>query len=186
MIKNKSLFCEYNIINKLLYLNLEHDHIQLEKAFYVYKIMFEPLIKIEPYDKIGIEDCSNSDLFSDNKYLNMEKINFQLYLDKYKIYQSINRWYWCQKREIIFEKLTILFDEYKKLLDKVKLNNLTNTNVFKKLLNDLYEFNNKLIEKLLILKNTYTDNKVSECIDKIIQMIYQDLPKSNDSTTNQE
>ena len=178
LMRNKSLFYEHNITTKLLNLKLENDHIKLENdhillenAFDIYKKMFDPIINIEPYDKIGINECSNSELFLNNIYLNMVKINFKLYLDKYKIYQSVTRWYWSQKRDNIFEKLVILFEAYKKVLDKVKLNYLRNANIFKKLLNDLLEFNNKLIEKLNILKNTYSDSVVSESIDKIIQMI---------------
>jgi hypothetical protein len=171
LIRNKSMFYDHNISTKLLHLNLENDYIQLEKAFDIFKIMLDPILNLEPYDKIGIEDSSNSELFSNNNYLDANKLNFILYLDKYKIYQSVSRWYWSQKRDIIFDKLIILFEEYKKVLDKVKLNNIRNTNIYKKLLNDIVEFNNKLIEKLNILKITYNDSIVSEYIDKIIQII---------------
>lgn len=173
LMRNKSMFYEYDITFKLLNLNLENDHIQLEKAFDIYKKMFTPLINLNTYDKIGIEECSNTELFSNNPYLNTVKINFKLYLDKYKFYQSLNRWYWNQKRQMIFEKLFILFEEYKKLFDKVKLNDIRNNIIFKKLLNDIIDFNNILIKKLIVLKNTYSDNIVDISIDKIIQFIEQ-------------
>jgi hypothetical protein len=171
LIRNKSMFYDHHISSKLLHLNLENDYIQLEKAFDIFKIMLDPILNLEPYDKIGIEDSSNLELFSNNNYLNGTKLNFILYLDKYKIYQSVSRWYWNQKRIIIFNKLFILFEEYIKVLDKVKLNNIRNTNMYKKLLNDVLEFNDKLIEKFNILKITYNDPIVSEYIDKIIQII---------------
>ena len=88
LMRNKSMFYEYDITFKLLNLNLENDHIQLEKAFDIYKKMFTPLINLNTYDKSGIEECSNTELFSNNPYLNTVKINFNLYLEKYKFYQS--------------------------------------------------------------------------------------------------
>jgi hypothetical protein len=175
LMKNKSLFYEHDITYKLLNLNLENDHIQLEKAFDIYKKMFEPLINLEKFDKIGISNYSNVELFSNNSYLNSVKINFRLYLDKYKFYQSLSRWYWNQKRQSIFDKLLILFEEYKKMYTKVKMNVIKNSNMFNQLLNDIIVFNNILIEKLLLLKMTYDDELVSSSIDKIIKII--DTPK---------
>jgi hypothetical protein len=99
------------------------------------------------------------------------KINFKLYLDKYKFYQSISRWYWNQKRQSIFDKLFVLFEEYKKMYDKVKMNEIRNSNMFNQLLKDIIVFNNILIEKLLLLKTTYNDESVSILIDKIIKII---------------
>jgi hypothetical protein len=175
LMKNKSMFYEHDLTYKLLNFNLENDHIQLEKAFDIYKIMFEPLVNLKPYDKIGIEYCSNSELFSNNTYLNSVKINFKLYLDKYKFYQSISRWYWNQKRQLIFDKLFIIFEEYKKIYDKVRLNELRNTKIFNKLLNDMIIFNDILIEKLFLLKKTYLNDSVTILIDKIIKII--EIPK---------
>lgn len=169
--KNKSMFYEHDLTYKLLNLNLENDHIQLEKAFDIYKKLFEPLKNLEQFDKIGINNCSNIDLFSNNSYLNSVKINFKLYLDKYKFYQSISRWYWNQKRQSIFDKLFVLFEEYKKMYDKVKMNEIRNSNMFNQLLKDIIVFNNILIEKLLLLKTTYNDESVSILIDKIIKII---------------
>jgi hypothetical protein len=175
LMKNKSMFYEHDITYKLLNLNLENDHIQLEKAFDIFKKMFDPLINLEKFDKIGIQDFSNKDLFENNSYLNSNKINFKLYLDKYKFYQSISRWYWNQKRENIFDKIYLLFEEYKKIFDKVKLNEIRNSNMFQQLLNDIIIFNNILLQKLLLLKTTYKDESVSISIDKIIKII--DNPK---------
>ncbi len=169
------MFYEHDITYKLLNLNLENDHIQLEKAFDIFKKMFDPLINLEKFDKIGIQDFSNKDLFENNSYLNSNKINFKLYLDKYKFYQSISRWYWNQKRENIFDKIYLLFEEYKKIFDKVKLNEIRNSNMFQQLLNDIIIFNNILLQKLLLLKTTYKDESVSISIDKIIKII--DNPK---------
>ena len=175
LMKNKSMFYEYDLTYKLLNLNLENDHIQLEKAFDIYKKLFESLVNLEQYDKIGINNNSNVELFSNNSYLNPVKINFRLYLDKYNFYQSISRWYWNQKRQPIFDKLLILFEEYKKMYDKVKINEIRNNNMFNQLLKDIIVFNNILLEKLLLLKTTYRDKSVSMAIDKIIKII--DTPK---------
>ena len=176
LMRNKSMFYEHDITFKLLNLNLENDHVQLEKAFDIYKKMFDSLVNLKPYDKIGIEECSNLELFSNNTYLNIVKINFKIYLDKYNFYQSITRWYWNQKRQTIFDKLLILFEEYKKIFNKVKLNEIRNSEIFKKLLNDIIDFNKILIEKLSLLKKTYSDDLVSISIDNIIQII--DQPKN--------
>ena len=83
LMRNKSMFYEHDITFKLLNLNLENDHVQLEKAFDIYKKMFDSLVNLKPYDKIGIEECSNLELFSNNTYLNIVKINFKIYLDIY-------------------------------------------------------------------------------------------------------
>ncbi len=186
LMRNKSLFYEQNITAKLLQMNLENDFVQLEKAFDIYKKLLNPIINLEPYDKVGIEECSNTELFSNNQYLNPTRINFNLYLDKYKIYQSVSRWYWSQKRNIIFERMLILFEEYKKVYDKIKLNMLRNTLLFSKLLEDIDQFNSKLIVKLEILKTTYSDELVSGYIDKFIQMFktknsFEIVPKANEN-----
>lgn len=171
LMKNKSLFYDSDLTYKLINLNLENDHIQLEKAFDIYKKMFEPIVNLKQYDKIGIQEYSNVELFSNNTYLNSVKINFKLYLDKYKFYQSVSRWYWKQKRHDIFEKLLIIFEEYKKIHDKVKVNDIRNNKMYNQLLNDIVIFNNILLEKMLLLKTTYSDDSVNIYLDKIIKII---------------
>ncbi len=165
------MFYDNDLTYKLINLNLENDHVQLEKAFDVYKKMFEPIVNLKSYDKIGIQDCSNNELFSNNTYLNSVKINFKLYLDKYKFYQSISRWYWKQNRHEIFEKILTLFEEYKKMYDKVKLNEMRNNKMYNQLLNDIIIFNNILMEKMLLLKTTYSDESINIYIDKIIKIV---------------
>ena len=53
------MFYDSDLTYKLINLNLENDHIQLEKAFDIYKKMFEPIVNLKQYDKIGIQECSN-------------------------------------------------------------------------------------------------------------------------------
>jgi hypothetical protein len=171
LMKNKSMFYDNELTYKLINLNLENDHVQLEKAFDIYKKILEPIINIKQYDKIGIQDSSNVELFSNNTYLNSVKINFKLYLDKYKFYQSISRWYWKQNRHEIFEKLLTLFEEYKKVCDKVKVNDKRNNKMYNQLLNDIVIFNNILLEKMLLLKTTYSDDSVNIYLDKIIKIL---------------
>ena len=57
------------------------------------------------------------------------------------------------------------------MYDKVKMNEIRNSNMFNQLLKDIIVFNNILIEKLLLLKTTYNDESVSILIDKIIKII---------------
>ena len=73
LMKNKSMFYDNELTYKLINLNLENDHVQLEKAFDIYKKILEPIINIKQYDKIGIQDSSNVELFSNNTYLNSVK-----------------------------------------------------------------------------------------------------------------
>jgi len=119
--------------------------------FNFYSTFLNPIINLEPNDKIGIINIQSNNLF-----------NFKLYLDKYNTYQSFNRWYNNQKRGDIFEKLDIVFTEYNKYIksiDIIKMNELYN---------DIINFNTILITKLQILKNTYNDNNVSIKIDNYI------------------
>ena len=68
--------------------------------------IFNPLLQLEIYDKISIIENIN---YTEYKFIDISKINFGFYLDKYNIYQSITRWYYNQKREYIFNKLDIFF-----------------------------------------------------------------------------
>lgn len=169
--KNKSMFYNSELTNRLINLNFENDHIQLENAFNIYKKIFEPIVNLNQYDKIGIQECSNIELFSNNLYLDSVKINFKLYLDKYKFYQSISRWYWKQKRHQIFEKILILFEEYKKIYDKIKLNCTVNNKLYNQLLINIVNFNNILSNKIVLLKITYSDDSVNVYFDKILKIL---------------
>jgi hypothetical protein len=180
LMKNKSIFYQNDITYKLLNLNLENDYFQLEKAFDIYKKMFEPIVNLQSNDKIGIQCTSNIELFSNNTYLNSVKINFKLYLDKYKFFQSISRWYWNQKRLDIFDKLLILFEEYKKILDKVKINEIRNNKISCKFIfpyivglenladssiqsNDVFTSSNLLEDQLNLF---YVDADINKLIEK--------------------
>jgi len=171
LMKNKSMFYNSELTSRLINLNLENDHNSLENAFNIYKKIFEPIVNLNQYDKIGIQECSNIELFSNNLYLDSVKINFKLYLDKYKFYQSISRWYWKQKRHQIFEKILILFEEYKKIYDKIKLNCTVNNKLYNQLLINIVNFNNILSNKIVLLKITYSDDSVNVYFDKILKIL---------------
>ena len=75
--------------------------------------LFKPILDLEANDKLAI-DCT----------ISSPEIQFKLYLDKYSVSQSFRRWYFNQKREDIFKKLDILFDEYNKYIKNINITNV--------------------------------------------------------------
>ncbi len=164
LLHHKDMFTNYNVKVSLLSLGLEFEFKQLSSAFEFYKNIFDPILKLEKYDKLGIEDTQEF-IEKQNKYINYKDITYKIYLDKYKIYQSVSRWYWNQKRILIFPKIDKLFDEYKKIIMKIELMNNNYGKEFEKLFEDCYNFNKQLLEKLYILKSTYNDIDINNSID---------------------
>lgn len=130
----------------------------LELKYEFFTIFFKDLLILEKNDKIGIIMNNNNDYY--------EKINFTLYIDKYNFHQSIRRWYNNQKREDIFNKLNILFNEYQQYIYMVKKDNIYNTLCY-----NIIELNKKLIIKLELLKTTYNDINVDIYIDNYIDIL---------------
>jgi hypothetical protein len=102
-----------NIIGKsyLLKMGIDYSKLQIDKTFNLFEELFDPILNLEPNDKIG---WVTTEPYNETEYIyiNGTKFNFKLYLDKYKIYQSVSRWYYGQTRIIVFDKLDILFNEY--------------------------------------------------------------------------
>lgn len=138
-------------INNIHFLTIPNKECNYSTEFIFYSTFLNPIINLEQNDKIGIIDTSFNELF-----------NFNLYLDKYNIYQSFNRWYNNQKREYIFEKLDLVFNKYSQYIKSIDANTMNN------IYNDILKFNNTLINKLKILKETYNDINVSVKIDNYI------------------
>ena len=130
----------------------------LELKYEFFTIFFKDLLIIEKNDKIGIIMNNNNDYY--------EKINFTLYIDKYNFHQSIRRWYYNQKREDIFNKLDILFNEYQQYIYMVKKDNIYNALCY-----NIIELNKKLIIKLELLKTTYNDMNIDIHIDNYIDIL---------------
>ena len=130
----------------------------LELKYEFFTIFFKDLLILEKNYKIGIIMNNNNDYY--------EKINFTLYIDKYNFHQSIRRWYNNQKREDIFNKLNILFNEYQQYIYMVKKDNIYNTLCY-----NIIELNKKLIIKLELLKTTYNDINVDIYIDNYIDIL---------------
>ena len=57
------------------------------------------------------------------------------------------------------------------MCDKVKVNEKRNNKMYNQLLNDIVIFNNILLEKMLLLKTTYSDDSVNIFLDKIIKIL---------------
>ena len=132
---------------------------ELEYHFFIN--LLKPILDLDVNDKLAI-DCA---------YQSSQEIPFKLCLDKYTIIQSFKRWYYKQKREDIFSKLDIVFEQYNKLLINIKYNYTLNQLLTKKIYINIIELNSILITKLNILKTTYNDMIVNEHIDKYTKML---------------
>lgn len=174
-----------NIIGKsyLLKMGIDYSKLQIDKTFNLFEELFDPILNLEPNDKIG---WTTTEPYNETEYIyiNGTKFNFKLYLDKYKIYQSVSRWYYGQTRIIVFDKLDILFNEYLNFIYKLKFIDKTNC------LNNLNEnkekytrLNHQLSLKLPILLDTYNDPEVSKKINSYLKKIAK-LAKINDQTDN--
>lgn len=138
--------------------------IDYNKTITLFKKLFEPILNLEPYDKLGIENIKPD--FNEKEYnlINGSRFDFTIYLDKYKVYQSLSRWYYNQKRTIIFSKIDILFEEYFLLINKLKIFDEKSIIKYTKI-------NKKLIEKLVILKSTYNDEEINKKIDSYCEKL---------------
>lgn len=155
-----SYFTNKYIHTSIIDIVINNNKIRYNKTIKLFENLFEPIFKLEPNDKLGIINVES--YFDSKEYdlINSYNFNFVFFLDKYKLYQIISRWYYKQSRQIIFSKLDILFNEYFLLIDKLKLLeyntciNYTEQNI------KFTQLNKKLIEKLEILKLTYNDEKI--------------------------
>jgi hypothetical protein len=165
--QNKNIFNEQPFFRSLVVLSVNYECEQLIKAHEHYKKIFGPIINLKPNDKLGISEYIGEKISL--KYFNSDIINFNLYLDKYKIYQSMSRWYWNQKRNLIFPKLTVLFEQYTIYLNKlIKFNT---SSLLNDIINDIKKMNKQIIEQLKLLKNTYNDPEISMIIDTYCNQI---------------
>jgi len=187
-LKNSSLFKNQSIQSSLLAMGIEFEFNELEKGLNFFNQIFQPIFQLEKGDKIGIQDfVSNNNL----KYVDFTKINFNLYLDKYKIYQSLSRWYYKQNRKEIFEKMDLLIDTYFILIKRIKVLNANYTSKFETLFKNVISTNEILVTKLNILSETYSDPEITPIIktycDRLVNFanikdeLSVSLPKYEDS-----
>ena len=150
----------FGYINSMIKIekNKDCERNNLIRGYNFFNNIFNPILNLEHYDKIGIIDNVE---YKEHKFIDVSKINFGFYLDKYNIYQSITRWYYNQKREYIFSKIDILFEEYNNYLKLVQ----NNYSSLKFLVNKIIELNGLLINKLTLLNKTYNDNMVTDKIN---------------------
>jgi hypothetical protein len=138
------------------------------KVYFFYLNLLKPLLNIELYDKIGV-----SDILIPNTYIiliNHNKLNFSLYLDKYSAFQSIKRYMNNQSKDITFNKLSIIFNEYNNILEQIiYLNN--NCLYLYQIKNKYKNFNNQLIESLEILRKTYNNYDVNNYVAAFITIL---------------
>jgi len=161
------LFLSNKIVQKsLINIGLDYNKDQYNKTITLFEKLFEPILNLELYDKLGIENIKPDFNEKEYKLINGSRFDFTLYLHKYNIYQSFYRWYYNQKRLNIFSKLDIIFEEYFILINKLKI--LDDSSIIKYIeINKRYKkLNEKLIEKLKILKLTYNnDEEINKNID---------------------
>jgi hypothetical protein len=178
--------------NSFLNLTIDYNREQFSKSLSLFEKLFDPILNLECSDKIGIDNNKLNIIDTEYKFINVSKLDFTLYLDKYKLYQSLSRWYYNQKRTNIFSKLDILFGEYFTLIDKIKEIE-ENSHIKYSDINSKYkDLNTKLITKLLLLKTTYNDEEVNNKIDTYckkleipiikLETIIEEVNNENEST----
>lgn len=161
-----------SVQKSLLNIGLDYNKQQYNKTITLFEKLFEPILNLEIYDKLGIENIKPD--FNEKEYnlINGARFDFTLYLHKYNIYQSFYRWYYNQTRLNIFLKLDIIFEEYFVLINKIRI--LDNLSIIKYIeINNRYKkLNDKLVEKLKILKLTYNNDKeINKKIDSYCEKL---------------
>jgi hypothetical protein len=165
------LFLSNKVVqSSLLNFSIEYTKEQYNKTLCLFETMFEPILNLETNDKLGIND-NKPNIDEEYNLISISKFDFTLYLDKYKLYQSISRWYYNQNRSIIFSKLDLLFDEYISLILLIKKLNETNIYKYDEINKKYQELNKKLILKLGLLKLTYNDEEINKKIDSYCEKL---------------
>lgn len=144
--------------------NIENEIKFIINSFDLYKIIFKPFINLQYLDKLGISNF----IIGSDKYFSSERLKFSFYLDEYNLTQSIRRWYHKQNRDMIFNYLTILFNEYNNFLLRLNILMIQDKFVFINIITQIIKFNNLLADKLLILNKTYNDKNIENKIDEFI------------------
>lgn len=158
-----------NITNTILTpINYYYEIHQFNISYNFYSILLDPILQLEINDKIHIEENYSHQKF-ESKYIDFDKINFKIHLDKYKFYQPLYRWYYSQSRQLILSKLDLLFDGYYQLLNQLKV--FHNHKMFVIIISKFNELNNKLALKLKLLNETYNDKETNEKINQYISCL---------------
>jgi len=150
------------VMTSIINISINYNYEQYNKSITLFEKLFEPILNLELYDKLGIENIKQDLNEKEYSIINSSRFDFTIYLDKYKVYQSLSRWYYYQTRTIIFSKLDILFEEYFLLINKLDKQNIIKYTEIKK---KYIELNNKLVKKLVILKLTYNYTEINKKID---------------------
>lgn len=159
---NNKLFMLKNIIKRNNYpniiLNMKHIVFDLEDmklTFEKFKYKLFDLQHIEPGDKISFD------------------VDLKVYLDKGNILQSVKRWYYGENRDITYQHLSSLFEDYEKYL-KMVIKSIFNPNVNTNYYNHaktINEYNMALISGLVHLRNTYQQLDCEKVYSKVKQII---------------
>jgi hypothetical protein len=165
--------------------------IQKQKILYIYNIFYIYSKNITNMTKLvyDLEDIKKNVLHYKKKLHALtiiqegDKISFDVdnnvYIDYNNSFQSIKRWYYCENRIVTYDKLSLLFDDYNKLLLMIYHSIYNEKNIeYYKIVDDILLFNKQVIIGLLNLKKTYSkdnnnDNKIKEITSVIIEYIKQ-------------
>lgn len=141
------------------------------KIFFFYNNLLKPLLEIELYDKIGILyiPITNPNI----KSIDINILNFSLFLNKYSKFQSIKRYISNQSRQLTLTKLLIIFNEYDKILEELIY--INNSFYYLNQIKDKFKnFNRQLILSLDLLLHTYNnDNNVYNYIILFKNILYK-------------
>lgn len=169
------LFFNKTVRDTLLNFTIDYKKEEFNKSFNLFETLFESILNLEPFDKLGIENIRPNIDDDSYKFIDTTKFDFTLYVDKYKLYQPISRWYYNQHRTYIFLKLDILFDEYFTFINKLKLIDENFFIRYSEIKEKYKMMNDKLVFKLNILKATYEDQEVTSKIDDYCEKLSIDL-----------
>lgn len=135
------------------------------------------------YDKLkALKDIKEGDKISFD-------IENRIYIDRASSLQCVKRWYYGETREVTYDKLSFLYDEYNKFLMMV-LRSLYNQKKqhFFSLADTVYLLNKDMVEGLNTLRRTYvkditkdglsrethpSTHKLIELMDAIIEVMRQ-------------
>ena len=141
------------------------------KIFFFFNNLLKPLLEIELYDKIGIYNIpiTNPNI----KSIDINILNFSLFLNKYSKFQSIKRYISNQSRQLTFTKLLIIFNEYDKILEELIY--INNSFYYLNQIKDKFKnFNRQLILSLDLLLTTYNnDNNLYNYIILFKNILYK-------------
>jgi hypothetical protein len=181
------------LISNIHNYSMKYDIDDANYTFERFNKLFEIINQIQEGDKLGFIIKDNNMKYFNSCNLNINKLDElksnekclvldiieNIYIDSYSSFQHLKRWYYNENRDKTNKILKVLFYEYEIFLTMViaGIQNDTVEKDFKKLSVKCLFMNEKLLESLKILQNTYSTSK--ELVNTI-QNIFFNIVQSND------